>query len=161
MPSADITGEKINQFQRERVLRVTRFSRIFKKVSLAFDNNFHKISQNFPQHYSQNFLIISCNFVFHFYLSYFENGGVSRIKALENPSTDIRHFLSWFVNVNKWESRFLRLNTAKNTDFIKKCLKYKLLRTKFPTKTQWTHMSIPPPQELNLGVPKSDMFEVF
>ncbi len=45
-------------------------------------------------------------------------------KALENPSTEIRHFLSWFVNVNKWESRFLRLNTAKNTDFIKKCLKY-------------------------------------
>ncbi len=83
-----------------------------------------------------------------------------RTKALENPSTDIRHLLSWFVNVNKWESRFLKLNTAKNTDFTKKYLKYKLRRTKFPTKnTVDTHV-YPPPQEWSLGTPKIGTFEI-
>ncbi len=82
-------------------------------------------------------------------------------KALENLSIDIHHFLSWFVNVNEWESRFLRLNTAKNTDFIKKCLKYKLLRTKFPIKNPVdAHVYLPPPQEWSLGAPKIDMFEI-
>ncbi len=57
--------------------------------------------------------------------SYFKNFTTQSActKAPENPSTDILHFLSWFVNVNKWERRFLRLNTAQNTDFIKKWLK--------------------------------------
>ncbi len=42
-----------------------------------------------------------------------DRGGYCHTKALENPSTDIRHFLSSFV-VNEWESRFLRLSAAKN-----------------------------------------------
>ncbi len=40
-----------------------------------------------------------------------------------------------YYNVLEQESRFtLGLNAAKNTDYIKKCLKLKLFRIKFPTK---------------------------
>ncbi len=40
-------------------------------------------------------------------------------------------------NVLEWETRFtLGLNTAKNNDYIKKCLKQKLFGMKFPKKTQ-------------------------
>ncbi len=38
-------------------------------------------------------------------------------------------------NTLEWESRFtLGLNTVKNTDYIKNCLKQKLCRIKFPKK---------------------------
>ncbi len=40
------------------------------------------------------------------------------------------------VGVNEWESRFLRLNAKKNTNYIRKCYKLNLLRIKFRTKTQ-------------------------
>ncbi len=36
----------------------------------------------------------------------------------------------------------LRLNTAKSTNYIEKCFKQKLFKIKFPTKKQWTHISI-------------------
>ncbi len=49
----------------------------------------------------------------HFFAFFFARFTPSHAKALENLSTDIRHFSILVVDVNEWESRFLRLNAAK------------------------------------------------
>ncbi len=51
-------------------------------------------------------------------------------------------------------------NVTKNTDYIKKWFKQKFFRIKFPSKTQWTHISIPPPP-LELRTPKNAIFKIF
>ncbi len=46
------------------------------------------------------------------------------IKALENPSADIgTPFSILVVHAKEWESILLRVDAAKNTDYIKKCYK--------------------------------------
>ncbi len=59
-----------------------------------------------------------------------------------------------------WESRYtFRQNTAKNTDYIKKCFKHKLFRIKFPTKKSmeaYLYLF----QEWSQEIPKIVIFEV-
>ncbi len=69
-------------------------------------------------------------------ISIFPRTGVRALQSLP--------FLKNF-NVLEWERRFsLEPNAAKNTCYIKKCLKQKLFRIKFYTKNLWTHISISP-----------------
>ncbi len=66
----------------------------------------------------------------------------------------------FFNNALEWESRFtLGLNAAKNTDYIKNCLKQKLSRIKFPKKNLIGCISLST-SRVKLGASKVCVFEI-
>ncbi len=54
----------------------------------------------------------------------------------------------------------LAVNAVNSTIYIKKGFKQKLFQIKFPTKTQWTSVSISPPPRVKLGASKIAVFEM-
>ncbi len=64
----------------------------------------------------------------------------------QHPPPPLRLTCLKYYNEMKWESRFtLGLNAAKNTDYIKKHFKEKLLKMKFPTKNHEDAQGLSPP----------------
>ncbi len=92
---------------------------------------------------------------------------VLKIKAQNVVSAIFYNFSESFQKsfnvyyVLELECRFtLRLNTAKNINYMKKRFKSKLFRIKFPTKNS-LGACVDLPQEWSCRVSKIDMFEIY
>ncbi len=143
----------ISKFWKISANILSRLFKILKKLCANVEDIFGQFWKNFDVTWKiidifRNFL----NFVrtFHWNFEYH--------CLPEKWTQELQKFAIFEITHWEWKSMFtLRLNAAKNTDYIKKWFKQKFLLIKFPQKTQWTHIFIFPRNGAR-GAPKICQF---